>query len=338
MNIKLKEKTVLFLAPNFFGYEIEIKKKLENFGAKVIYFDERPKNDFFTKAFIRLNLKSIISKRIEDYYKNIVEATKYENIDYLFLIAPETISIKTIVEIKSIHQNIKIFSYFWDSIKNKKTSLDYLDISDKYFTFDSSDTNIDKKIKFLPLFYIKNYENIADTKNELVYDICFIGTVHSDRYKIIKELGKQLKGTNINTSFYFYSPSKILFFFQKLLKKDFRNIKWSEVSFKPLSKSDVIDIIKKSKCIIDIQHPNQTGLTMRTIEILGAKKKLLTTNKEIEKYDFYNKNNIFVFDRNKPKICPDFLIENYEDIDIDIYQKYSLENWIKTIFKGNINE
>ncbi|MCT7554562.1 hypothetical protein [Aliarcobacter butzleri] len=332
----LNGKTILFLAPKFFGYEFEIKKELENFGAKVIFFDERPKNDFFTKAFIRLNLKSFISNRIENYYKNIIESVKDENIDYLFLVSTETISIKTIKEIKYIHKDIKIFTYFWDSIKNKKSALDYLDISDKYFTFDYSDTNIDKKIEFLPLFYIKDYEDIADIRNELLYDICFIGTVHSDRYKIIKELEKELKGTNVNTFFYFYSPSKILFFFQKLFEKDFRNIKWDEVSFNPLNRLDVIDIIKKSKCIIDIQHPNQTGLTMRTIEILGAKKKLLTTNKEIEKYDFYNKNNIFVFDRNKPKICSNCFIKNYEDINIDIYQKYSLKNWVITIFKDNI--
>ena len=81
--MNLTGKTVLLLAPKFFGYEIEIKKELENIGAKVIYYDERPKNDFFTKVFIRLNLKSFISKRINDYYKNIIQATKDESIDYL---------------------------------------------------------------------------------------------------------------------------------------------------------------------------------------------------------------------------------------------------------------
>lgn len=330
--MNLKGKTVLLLAPKFFGYEIEIKKELENFGTKVIYFDERPKNDFFTKAFIRLNLKSFISNKIENYYKNIIESTKDEKIDYLFLVSTETISIKTIKEIKYIHKDIKIFTYFWDSIKNKKAALDYLDISDRYFTFDSGDTKINEKIKFLPLFYIKDYENISDIKNEFIYDICFIGTVHSDRYKIIKEIQKDLKDLRLNTFFYFYSPSKILFFFQKLFKKDFKNIKWSEVSFKSLNKLDLVKIIKTSKCIIDIQHPNQVGLTMRTIEILGAKRKLLTTNKEIKKYDFYNENNIYIFNRSKPKIKFDFLIENYENIDNNIYNKYSLKNWIENIF------
>ena len=71
---------------------------------------------------------------------------------------------------------------------------------------------------------------------------------------------------------------------------------------------------------------------MRTTEILGAKRNLLTTNKEIKKYDFYNENNIYIFNRSKPKIKFDFLIENYENIDNNIYNKYSLKNWIENIF------
>jgi hypothetical protein len=49
-------------------------------------------------------------------------------------------------------------------------------------------------------------------------------------------------------------------------------------------------------------------------------------------YDFYNENNIYIFNRSKPKIKFDFLIENYENIDNNIYNKYSLKNWIENIF------
>ena len=116
---ELKGKNILLLAPNFFGYEFEIKKELENLGAKVFYFDERPKNDFLTKACIRLNLKSFIQKNINNYYQNIVNETKTKNFDYLFLISPETIDVEKIKKIKSLHLNIKVFIYIWDSIKNK---------------------------------------------------------------------------------------------------------------------------------------------------------------------------------------------------------------------------
>lgn len=327
----LSGKTILLLAPKFFGYEFEIQKELENFGAKVIYFDERPKNDFLTKVFIRLNLKSFISKKINNYYNNIIESIKKEKIDYLFLIAPETIDIEKIKEIKLNHKDIKILTYFWDSVKNKRTALNYLDISDKFFSFDSNDIKINKKIEFLPLFYIKDYENISKIKQNILYDISFIGTVHSDRYKIIKKIEENATSLGLNIYFYFYSPSRILFFFQKLLKKDFQDIKWADVSFESLSKSDVLNIIGKSKSIIDIQHPLQVGLTMRTIEMIGANKKLFTTNNEIQKYDFYNECNISILNRKKPLIDLDFILNNYEKLNENVYKKYSLNNWLKII-------
>ncbi|MCT7635638.1 hypothetical protein N5U36_09245 [Aliarcobacter butzleri] len=331
----LNGKTILFLAPKFFGYEFEIKKELENFGAKVIFFDERPKNDFFTKAFIRLNLKSFISKKIDDYYKNIIQEIKDESIDYLFLVDVETVPLKFIEKTILMNPKLKVLTYFWDSVKNRKKSLEYLAYSNKFFSFDLKDAEADIRIEFLPLFYIDDYKNIANIENELVYDISFIGTVHSDRYKIIKKIEEQAKGLDLKTYFYFYSPSKILFFFQKLFKKDFKYIKWKDVSFKSLNKSDVINIIEKSKCIIDIQHPKQTGLTMRTIEMFGCKKKLLTTNIEIMKYDFYNTDNILLLDRNNPKINVDFFGKEYKNLTYDIYKKYSINQWLKTIFKDN---
>ncbi len=48
---ELQGKTVLLLAPKFFGYELEIKKELENLGAKVLYFDERPKMIFYESIY-----------------------------------------------------------------------------------------------------------------------------------------------------------------------------------------------------------------------------------------------------------------------------------------------
>ena len=49
--------------------------------------------------------------------------------------------------------------------------------------------------------------------------------------------------------------------------------------------SEVMKIFKESRCVLDAPQAGQTGLTIRTIECLGAKRKLITTNKDIVKYD-----------------------------------------------------
>lgn len=331
--LELKGKKILLFVPKFFGYELDIKKELENLGAKVFYFDARPKNDFITKVFIRLNLKKMIQKKIDKYYQNIITNTKDESIDYLFLVDPETIDNKKIENIKKQHNNIKVYTYMWDSVNNRKKSLEILPVSDRFFTFDKMDKKINDKIEFLPLFYINDYKDIAEDRSDICYDFSFIGTIHSDRYKVIKKFEQFAEKNNMKTFFYFYSPSKILFFFQKLLKKDFRNIDKKDISYVSLNKKDVVDIVRKSKSIIDIHHPRQSGLTMRTLEILGAKRKLFTTNDDVKNYDFYDANNIYCFDRNNPNIKIEFLNKDNSGINDIVYKKYSLTQWIKHIFK-----
>ena len=65
--------------------------------------------------------------------------------------------------------------------------------------------------------------------------------------------------------------------------------------------------LKQSKTVVDIQHPKQSGLTMRTIEMLGANKKMITTNADIQNYDFYHPNNICIVDRNNVVVPPEFI-------------------------------
>ena len=69
----------------------------------------------------------------------------------------------------------------------------------------------------------------------------------------------------------------------------------------------MMDIIKNFKTIIDIERPLQKGLTMRTIEMLGKNKKIITTN------------NIFIIDRNNPIIDEIFLNKEYQEIDKNIH-------------------
>ena len=85
-----------------------------------------------------------------------------------------------------------------------------------------------------------------------------------------------------------------------------------------------------SRCILDAPQAGQSGLTIRSIECLGAKRKIITTNSDIRFYDFYNENNILIFDGNIDTNSP-FFTEDYNDIPESVYQKYSLRNWLKTM-------
>lgn len=324
---ELSGKNILLLAPKYFGYDVEIKNELENFGTNVFLYDERPKNNFVTKVLLRLNLKLLIQKKINAYYDNIIDETKEKKLDYLFLVNAETIDASRIDIIKKLHSNIKIYTYMWDSVKNKKKSMQYIEVSDKFFTFDPNDIKSNENIKFLPLFFIQDYEKLVNN-NVIKYDIAFVGTIHSDRYQVIQTM--QTNGLKV--FYYFFSPSKILFKLQRILYKNFKQITPNHISFQFLRKEELLSILSQSKAVIDIEHPDQKGLTMRTIEMLGAKKKLITTNQHIREYDFYTPENICIIDRKNPIVSNSFFESEYKELSQEVYEKYALRNWLKEIF------
>lgn len=327
MNKYLENKNILYISPKFFGYEKIIKEKLENLGAVVDYFDDRPSNDFLTKVFIRLKLKFFVNKKINNYYNALYNYIKDKNYDYIFVVSPETFSFKELEIIKNLKPNAKTILYMWDSFENKN-SFNTIELFDEVFSFDNRDAQ-KYDLSFLPLFYIEEYEKLETKKHE--FDITFIATAHSDRYKIAKKVNKVLD--NYKSYYYFYLPSKIMYYIRKYFVKNYEYGNIEDFSFKPLEHSKIFDYFSKSKVILDINHPNQYGLTMRTFECLGAKKKLITTNQNILEYDFYNPNNIMVINRNNPVIDKIFFDSPYEELESGVYKKYSIENWLKTIFR-----
>ncbi|MCF0058319.1 hypothetical protein [Dyadobacter sp. CY356] len=328
----LQDKNILFFAPTFFGYEAAITQKLKQLGARVDYFDERPENDFITKASIRVN-RNLILKKLNNYYQGIIRSVAQKKYDYILVVGLEAMLPSALEALKIQHPNAVLIVYMWDSLKNKKYASLCLPFFDHIFSFDKGDALEIPGIKFRPLFFIDKYDQISqDSHLSVSIDLCFIGTIHSDRYNLIKEVQNQSDALQLKNNFYMYFPSSKLFFYKKISDKRFRHAKFKEFKFKSLSQDSITRYIKDAKVILDIQHPSQTGLTMRTIEMLGANRKIITTNTDIKNYDFYNAKNIFILDRNNPKIDKSFFETCYEQIDPQIKFNYSIEGWIRELF------
>ncbi|MCM5694604.1 MULTISPECIES: hypothetical protein [unclassified Leclercia] len=128
----------------------------------------------------------------------------------------------------------------------------------------------------------------------------------------------------------------MVFLFKKYITREIKRVSLEDVSFSSLSKNDVVSVVANSRCILDISHPLQQGLTMRTIETLGAKRKLITTNKNILHYDFYNEDNILVIDESvTTKQIESFLQKNYKALTAELYNKYSVSYWVKDFLRDN---
>ena len=106
----------------------------------------------------------------------------------------------------------------------------------------------------------------------------------------------------------------------------------SVVRIKALSKKKMFYILNHSKAILDIPVKGQDGLTMRTFEVIGQRKKLITTNTSIVKYDFYNSNNILLLKEDNITDIKHFLTGGTKNIDEEIFNKYSLSFFCRAIF------
>ena len=328
----LEGKRILFFSPKAFGYEVAIQKRLEEMGADVVYFDDRPSNGFWGKAMLRVSKRSMAVK-IEPYYKEIDKDIESQDaFDYIFLLNLEAMPVWFLKKIKARYKGCPVILYMWDSLRNKVHTKDYLKWCDRAISFDHEDHKHYPMLEFRPLFYLNEYSSIASKKN-YDYDISFVATAHSDRFIIAENIKEQVEGWNGVAYNYFFLQSKKLFYYLKLTNPTFKHTHPSDFKYRSLKTDELLDVIAKSKAVLDIQHPKQTGLTMRTLEMLGAERKLVTTNAAIKNYDFYDPNNIYVINRDNPVIDPDFLSKPYIPVSKELYYKYSLDGWLEYIFQ-----
>ncbi|WP_312669599.1 hypothetical protein [Stutzerimonas nitrititolerans] len=329
MKYSLANKKVLLVAPQFFGYEEEIRSEIERRGAQVDFLLDRPFTSPFLKAVTRWRRQWVIASAERYYQQHTNLAADY---DYVFVVNGQTLSTRVLELWRSNFSQAKFFLYMWDSFGNRKDVVSNLRFFDHAFTFDRSDAQ-SYGIHFRPLFFSKGFETPGDFLPQ--WDISFIGTAHTDRYAIVSKVAAGL-GKEIRFYWYLFLQAPWVYWLYRVINPGFRSAKRMDFRFAPLTKSDVQRVFFSSCAVLDIEHPQQTGLTMRTLETLGARKKLVTTNSGVREYDFYSPHNICVIDRGDPVIPTTFLKTPYVDVDPDIYQRYRLEGWLDEILGSEL--
>ncbi len=327
--IDLQGKHILFVSPVFFGYEKAILNALENKGAHVCFIDDRPSNNFWMKGIIRFK-KDILASSIDRYYRKVWSQIADKHFDYFFALSTEAMPLWFVEKVNSANSHIKRIYYQWDSFRNKKYTTEYLSLFDKIYSFDINDCKTYPHVKFRSLFYIDEYGKIA-SKHSYKYDFCFIGTGHTDRFIVIEKIKKIADTMGKKGYWYLYLQNRAQFWYLKIANKN-KEMKMSDFKYRPLNKQDTVAAISQSRIIVDIQHPKQTGLTIRCIEALGASRKIITTNPTITGYDFYTPQNVLVIDRNTPEIPLSFMEEEFRPLDESIIYKYSLNGWLDEVF------
>ena len=153
-------------------------------------------------------------------------------------------------------------------------------------------------------------------------------TIHSDRVSVLIRIISKLKLNGVKTKHYVYSRIRQL---DKALHAQVFDQK-IQLHDKPLNNDELNNFLEDVNFIIDINHPKQTGLTMRTFEALSASKKLISTNHYLKNYTFYNENNICIIDRENVKIPEQFIKSEFIKYDKELRELMSIKGWVQEIF------
>lgn len=298
----LDSKRVLFIAPIFFGYEKDIQAELERQGADVTFIGDN---------------KNIWNGNLSP----IVEIVK-ETYDYLFVIKGEFAQ-KSILELfKESNPNAECILYQYDTLKRYPHIIELFDLFDRIYSFDIEDCK-QYNLILRPLFFVDTEKNNTFIK----YDISSVASYYPERLQMIQKLKKQCRKDRIKYYFFIYVYWRI--FIDKII---YFSKYFSDISIKTISKDKMFYILSHSKAILDIPVKGQDGLTMRTFEVIGQGKKLITTNTSIVEYDFYNSNNIFLLKEDNITDIKHFLTGETKNIDEEIFNKYSLSFFCRAIF------
>lgn len=331
-------KKILLIAPVFFGYYKEIIAELEKMGCDVDYVCDAPSNSNVSKALGRIN-KSFIRFFTKRYFKNkVLPFISRKSYDYVFVVGGMTFAFSAamVEKMKEMNPQAKFVMYQWDSEKNLPYSTSIHPYFDKLYSFDRYDCKRDSKYNFLPLFYTRMYEEIGRKAQEqhFEYDCSYVGTAHPLKYKNINDIANALKSVWPKQFIYHYMPSRLKYIYHKLTAPEYKKAKLSEFENEKIAPQQMMEVFEKSRCVLDSPQGGQTGLTIRTLECLGAKKKMVTSNADIKYYDFYDETNILIFEAGKPvDTNSPFFAAPYKELPPNLYGKYSLRNWLATMLR-----
>ncbi len=317
------KKKVLFIGIGFYDYDKIIIQQFEQLGYQVDYFCEIPQGLKFRYYQRRAN-KQQTQRIIDQVSLNIARSSGF-NYHIVFVIKGEHLTIEGIELLKKKNPDAKWILYLWDSIDRIPGSARIFPYFHDIFSFDRVNCLENPNLKFNPLFYRQEYYH-PYTQNTPPFDLYFLGWYHSDRLKLITEIISFCNQNNLKYNVMLYAG--LYSYLRQVIKGGELKQNKELLIYKPIPSTKNIQNILNAQCTLDIAHPLQTGLTMRTIELLGAGRKIITTNADIINYDFYNPENVAIIDRGNLNLEVDFFNTPYVKVDQDIVQKYSLSSWL----------
>lgn len=263
-----------------------------------------------------------------------ISELKNKKYDYVLIIKPDEFTPKFIKKASQLGNATA--GYIWDGIRH--FFLESLHKSRIYFDYlYSFDHNDVQKYPELDLSFITNYyvyDENREQYNSKDLDLYYIGALGGKQPNQRRDylLEKLLKNFEGYTEVKIHLEKHFLLSEEEKLKNPRIKYIYNYVSY-----HEAMEKTKSSKIVIDIRKKHHIGLSFRFFECMYYEVKLITDNHTVKNYDFYNPNNILVVDFDKIEDYENeikkFISLPYQKLPKEIFEKYSIKNWIKYVFR-----
>jgi hypothetical protein len=323
MNSANTNKKITIISFDHWNYDCHIvtalqKKNIDSFHIKIGNFKyknkfERLKNSL-SKIFLARNPKL---KKRQDYIIKQLKKRGFQN--QILVINPELIDLEYHHLIKNYTN--KYIAYLYDSVSRCPVEHLLDGIFDEIYSFDKDDILKYGFIETTNYIYFLNSPQPTSIKRDYIY----IGSI-DNRIDYLQNLADSFEKEN--KTFIFYAIGKKAFInkIKQVFLGKYKNIIFKKNRF---TQEETLKLYSQSNVIVDLVRDKQSGLSFRVFEAIGLQKNLLTNNRNITKYDFFEFNKISILNNS---IRKDFSTNIYPE---KIIEKYSISNWCNTVFKLN---
>ena len=328
----LKGKSILFFMPDHNNIYKVFSSNIKMLGMDLIHIPPSPhffyksKKDrivnFFRKTFFKDKnyKKKLIRKFNVEYFIEKIRGIEERSIDYIFIIRPDIIEGEILDRLLCLGK--KSIAYQWDGLNRFPKVFNTITKFDKFYVFDIEDyqkyhsdyPNLQLTHNFFFEEPLDITEKVQQVKKN---DVFYLGSYIEDRMGDLLYIVEKLEQLDLSIDIRLAYWKKINFANKHI------------VSFKhTIDFLEYLNLVKNSKILLDFKVKEHNGLSLRFFESLKYQKKIITNNRSVMEYDFYNPKNIFILHQDNIADLKDFVLSDYDLLPMDLVERYSFKTWL----------
>jgi len=277
---------ILMVGLHYHDYTRGIATEFERMGHSVTLCDIQPRS--LPWQILRNVWRKGWERALHRHHEAILRRETGKRYDMVLFIQVHQMEEKTLDTFRKTFADARFVLYNWDSIDNH----DYRPWADRFDsvnTFDPDDA-ASHGYNYLPLFCLRDFQ-FEDDPRGAERGVYFVGNLAKlPRYHAVMGFRDFCEARGITFKHHLATTPPVK---AQLVKSGHVP---RGLASGPIAKDDFIAMMKSVTATFDYANHEQTGYTMRVIENLCARRKIITNNPRIKAEPFYSPDRIHVFE------------------------------------------